>query len=128
AVVVRTGASAAGAYGWDELTQRTPTWSLDAYLSVNAFSALQEQLNRLDIENDLDDRGAREREDVLLRVVEEPWPFPPHYPLAPQPLAALDLLDYPDQVARRVGREVLSSLGETKPLALARRSDRKSVV
>ena len=59
---------------------------------------------------------------MLLRVVEEPWPFPPHYPLAPQPLAALDLLDYPDQVARRMGREVLSSLGETKPLVLARRS------
>jgi segregation and condensation protein B len=58
----------------------------------------------------------------LLRVVEEPWPFPPHYPLAPQPLAALDLLDYPDQLARRIGREVLSSLAETKPLVLARRS------
>ena len=62
---------------------------------------------------------------MLLRVVDEqPWPFPPHYPVAPQPLAALDLLDYPDQVARRIGREVLNSLGETKPLVLARRSAR----
>jgi hypothetical protein len=58
----------------------------------------------------------------LLRVAEEPWPFPPHYPLAPQPLAALDLLDYPDQLARRTGREVLNSLGETRPVVLARRS------
>ena len=66
--------------------------------------------------------GAQEGESVLLRVVEEPWPFPPHYPLAPQPLAALDLLDYPDQVARRLGRDVLSSLGETRPVVLARRS------
>jgi len=55
-------------------------------------------------------------------VVDEPWPFPPHYPLAPQPLAALDLLDYPELVTRRIGREVLSSLAETKPLVLARRS------
>jgi len=52
--------------------------------------------------------------------VDDPWPFPPHYPVAPQPLAALDLLDYPDQIARRIGREVLSSLAETKPYVLAR--------
>src|SRR5262249_41502483 len=42
--------------------------------------------------------------------------------IAPQPLAALDLLDYPDQIARHTGREVLSALGETKPIVLARRS------
>jgi hypothetical protein len=59
---------------------------------------------------------------VLLRVVDEPWPFPPHYPLAPQPLAALDLPDYPEPAARRIGREVLTSLANTKPPALARRS------
>jgi hypothetical protein len=58
------------------------------------------------------------REAVLLRVVDEPSP----YPLAPQPVAALDLLDYPDLVARRIGREVLNSLGHTKPIVLARRS------
>ena len=28
---------------------------------------------------------------ILLRVVNGPWPFPPNYQLAPQPLAALDL-------------------------------------
>jgi segregation and condensation protein B len=122
AAVVRTGASAAGAYNWDELAQAAPTWWLDGYLSLDAFSALQEQLNRLDIDGDAHDPGAEERESVLLRVIEESWPFPPHYLLAPQPLAALDLLDYPDQVARHIGRKVLSSLGETKPLVLARRS------
>lgn len=37
-------------------------------------------------------------------------------------MAALDLLDYRDEVARRTGREVLHALGETKPLVLARRS------
>jgi hypothetical protein len=78
--------------------------------------ALQEQLNRLDID-DLDE--VIERELVLLRVVDPPWPFPLHYPLAP-----LDPLDYPDRVARRIGREVLSSPAETKPVVLARRSAR----
>src|SRR4051794_8251256 len=36
--------------------------------------------------------------------------------------AALNLLDYPDAVARRIGREVLNELGATRPLVLARRS------
>jgi segregation and condensation protein B len=121
AVLVRTGISSAGVYGWDELTHRVPTWSLDAYLPVEAFSALQEQLNRLDIDGDVED-ASEGRDSVLLRVVNEPWPFPPHYPLAPQPLAALDLLDYPEPLARRVAREVLSALPETKPVVLARRS------
>jgi hypothetical protein len=57
---------------------------------------------------------------VLLRVVDEPWPFQPRYTLAPQPLVALDLLDLPDPVARRIGREVLNALPETRPALLAR--------
>ena len=36
--------------------------------------------------------------------------------------AALDLLDYPDRAARRIGREVLNALGDAKPLVLARLS------
>jgi hypothetical protein len=32
-------------------------------------------------------RYAFGREPVLLRVVDEPWPFPPHYQLAALPLA-----------------------------------------
>jgi hypothetical protein len=91
-------------------------WSLDACLSLETFARVQEQLNRLDID-DLDE--VIERELVLLRVVDPPWPFPLHYPLAP-----LDPLDYPDRVARRIGREVLSSLAETKLVVLARRSAR----
>jgi hypothetical protein len=80
---------------------------------------MQEQLNRLDID-DVDE--VTPRDGVLLRVVDEPWPFPPHYPLAAQPLAALDLLDYPDLVARRIGREVPSVLRDTNPVAPVRRS------
>lgn len=122
AALVRTGASTAVEYGWDELGAAAQlSWRLDAYLPEQAFAALQEQLNRWDMDGvAYEDAGLAE--PVLLRVVDEPWPFPPNYPLAPQPLAALDLLDYPDQVARRTGREVLNDLGETRPLVLARRS------
>jgi segregation and condensation protein B len=120
--LVRSGTSAAAAYGWDELTpQADATWRLDAYVSLEVFDALQEQLNRLDIDADSAD-DPNQREAVLLRVVDEGWPFPPHYPLAPQPLAALDLLDYPGPLARRTGREVLNELAEARPAVLARRS------
>ncbi|MBV9168481.1 MAG: SMC-Scp complex subunit ScpB [Chloroflexi bacterium] len=121
AALVRTAASVAAAYGWDELVGTEDlSWRLDAYISETAFASLQEQLNHLDV-HDSDDSHEL-GEPVLLRAVDEPWPFPPNYPIAPQPLAALDLLDYPDQVARRTGRELLNALGETKPLVLARRS------
>ncbi len=123
ALLVRSGVSAAAAYGWEGLQAgHTSTWLLDGYLPLEAFSELQEQLNRVDFDEQPDQVTAREA--VLLRVVDEPWPFPPHYPIAPQPLAALDLLDYPEPAARRVGREVLASLVETKPVVLARRSAR----
>jgi segregation and condensation protein B len=123
AVLVRTGVSAATAYGWEELLQlgREAAWMLDAYLSLEAFSELQEKLNRLDI-NDVVDAGRHA--PVLLRVVDEPWPFPPNYQLASQPLVALDLLDYPDPTARRIGRGVLETLAEVAPTVLARRSAR----
>jgi hypothetical protein len=122
AALVRTDASAAAAYAWDELVRaEDQSWRLDVYLPRDAFAALQEQLNQLDIDGSAEQDGEIAGR-ALLRVVEEPWPFPPNYPIAPQPLAALDLLDYPDQVARRTGREVLNELGETKPVVLARRS------
>ena len=128
ATLVRTAASAAAAYGWDAVAQRAgATWRLDAYVSIHAFGAVQEQLNRLDLDADAFD-GPDQREPVLLRVVDEGWPFSPHYSLAPQPLAALDLLDYPEPVARRVGREVLNELGDARPAVLARRSARARAI
>lgn len=71
------------------------------------FSAPQAQLNELDLDGSAEDAVT---DPVLVRVVEEPWPFPPNYPVAPQPLAALDLMDHPEPAPRRVGREVLASL------------------
>src|SRR2546423_98021 len=124
--LVRTGASAAAAHGWAEIGAADGlSWRLDAYVPQDAFSALQAQLNRLEVE-DLEDHDADIADAVLLRVVDEAWPFPPNYPIAPQPLAALDLLDYPDQVARRIGRELLNALGETKPLVVTFRIIRRS--
>jgi hypothetical protein len=81
AALVRSGVSSASAYGWDELIGNGQTWSLDAYLPLEAFCQLQEQLNRVDI--DAQEADGQLQEPVLLRVVDEPWPFPPHYPLAP---------------------------------------------
>src|SRR4051794_22833888 len=49
--LVRTGASAASAYGWDELDAgNRSAWPLDAYLCLEAFSSLQQQLNALDLD------------------------------------------------------------------------------
>ena len=61
---------------------------------------------------------------MLLRVLDEPWAFPPNYAIAPQPLAALDLRDHADESIRRVGREVLDSLADPRSLPLVRRSAR----
>lgn len=77
--MVRSRVSIAGAYGWSEFAQAAPTWSPDGYLSVDAFTALQEQLNRLEMDSNIDGRGAQTREGVLLRVVEKSWPFPLRY-------------------------------------------------
>jgi segregation and condensation protein B len=124
AALVRTGASAAAAYSWYELIEpHAPSWRLDAYVSQEDFSNLQQQLNQLDIDGSSDATPGPDQ-PVLLRVVDDPWPFPPNYPIAPQPLAALDLLDYPDNVARRIGRELLNSLADIRPEVLARRSAR----
>ena len=117
ASLVRTGVSAARPYGWREVEAGNP-WALDAYLPIQALERLQESLAGASV------TAADELEPVLLRAVDDPWPFPPHYQLASQPLAALDLLDYPHPAIRRLGREVLASLGTTAPQVLARRSAR----
>jgi hypothetical protein len=123
ASLVRTGRSAARPYGWTELDPAAgQMWRGDAYIPLEAFSALQQHADR-----SAADTGSGADSDmhpVLLRVVDGSWPFPPNCQLAPQPLAAPDLLDYPDPAAQRVGREVLRSLADASPVVLARRSAR----
>jgi segregation and condensation protein B len=118
AALVRTGVSAAAPYGWDELTTGDP-WALDAYVHADALRRLEASPVST---------PAALTVSVLLRAVDGLWPFPPNYQLAPQPLAALDLLDYPDELARRRGREVLRSLALAEPTTIARRSARARVL
>jgi segregation and condensation protein B len=114
AALVRTGASVAALYGWDELVSGQ-AWPLDAYIRAKSLPRVEASAT-----------GASQSPTtpVLLRAVDGLWPFPPNYQLAPQPLAALDLLDYPDELARRRGHEVLRSVVRAEPSTLARRSAR----
>jgi hypothetical protein len=76
----------------------------------------------------------RTRRLVLLRPSRRPTtpigyaPDPVAAPRSRLPLAAVDLLDYPDLLARRIGREVLAGLPEAEPAAFARRSARARAV
>src|SRR5207244_679499 len=116
--LVRTGSSAAGPYGWHALRRGQP-WAFDVYLRPEALQVLVEQVAAV-----ADQADEADGLPVLLRAVEGDWPFPSHYQLVPQPLAALDLLDYGDPAARRLGRELLLSLAETAPTVVARRTAR----
>src|SRR5438445_5461918 len=107
-----------GPYGWHALRRGEP-WALDVYVRPPALQILVDQAAAVADQADEVDSMV-----VLLRTVEGDWPFPSHYQLAPQPLAALDLLDYSDPAARRLGREILRSLGETAPPVVARRTAR----
>jgi segregation and condensation protein B len=119
ATLVRSGASAAKPYGWNELAGGV-FWALDAYVP-------HQLVQELILRHATDQNAGPDMRSVMLRAVDGLWPFPAHCQLAPQPLAALDLLEYPDRTARRIGREVLRSLEETTPAALARRSARARV-
>jgi len=116
--LVRTGSSAARPYGWHALRRGQP-WALDAYLRPDALQVLVDEVAVV-----ADTAGKADALPVLLRTVEGDWPFPSHYQLAPQPLAALDLLEYSDPAARSLGREVLRSLAEAAPTVVARRTAR----
>lgn len=119
ASLVRTGVSAAVPYGWTELAQTqsesASAWALDAYVSAAAVDVLVDQVPAA---------AGPDTQPVLLRSIDGAWPFPAHCQLAPQPLAALDLLDYPDADSRRRGREVLRELAELQPTTVARRTAR----
>jgi len=113
ASLVRSGASAAAPYAWDELAADMP-WTLDAYVQAEWLRRLQTTLDRT--------RAVPTSRSILLRVVDGPWPFPTHCQLAPQLLAALDLLDYPNAAARRRGHDVLHGLATLEPSTVARRT------
>jgi hypothetical protein len=71
ASLVRTGVSAARPYGWREFEAGEP-WILDAYVPIQAVEELHQQLAEAAV------TVPEEAESVLLRAVDDPWPFPPH--------------------------------------------------
>jgi segregation and condensation protein B len=122
ASLVRTGLSAARPYGWPAPDPRA-AWRLEAYVAVDAVVDLERRAA-----DAVEAVGEEAGTAVLLRVIDGPWPFPPNYELAPQPLAALDLLEYPDPATQHIGREVLRGLRDVAPATVARRTARARAV
>jgi segregation and condensation protein B len=109
--VVRTGPSAAAAYGWP--------LAGDLPLEVYVPQALLPEL--------LDGLASNAGEGacpVWLRVVAGPWPFPPHRVVVPAALAALDLLDQPACGLREQARAVLAGLAAVSEQTVVRRDAR----
>jgi len=126
ASLVRTGASVARAYRWHELRERGPC-ALDAYARPEAAKVLMLRIDQHAADgHDVASTDATTH-PVLVRTVDGLWPFPPHCQVAPQPLAALDLLEYPDHIARCIGREVLRELPEVTTTTVAHRGARARV-
>jgi segregation and condensation protein B len=110
-VLVRTGPSAAAAYGWSDLHELP----LDVYVPPPLVAELLASP-----EPGPSEAGTR----VWLRVAAGAWPFPPQRAVAPAALAALDLLDHPVPAAQHQARTVLAGLDELRVATLLRRDTR----
>jgi len=110
AALVRTGPSAAAAYGWSGLDELP----LDMYVPPLVPELLTPP----------EPDGSEPRTTIWLRVVAGAWPFPPHRAVAPAALAALDLLEHPATVAQQQARDVLAGLEELRAATLLRRDTR----
>jgi segregation and condensation protein B len=109
--LVRSGPSAAAAYGWSELHDLP----LDVYVPPPLVAELLAAT-----EPGLSESGT----GVWLRVVAGAWPFPPQRAVAPAALAALDLLDHPLPAAQHQARDVLAGLDQLRAATLLRRDTR----
>ena len=92
--IVRSGVSAAADHGFDVIGHE----EVEGYVGADDFSRLVERFKL---------RRADGRANVLLRVVDDPWPFA-EQSVAPLEVAALDLCEADDDRSRRAGREALS--------------------
>lgn len=99
--LVRSGISAAS----DHRFEIVEPGAFEAYVSSRRLGELQRRY-RLKASDD---------PNVVLRVIEGVWPFPPHSRVAPRLAAALDLLDDDDERTRRAGRLALRSYGRLTP-------------
>jgi segregation and condensation protein B len=109
--LVRTGPSAAAAYGWSDLLDLPPDVYVPPPLVAEVLASPEP--------------GPSEAGTVVwLRVVTGAWPFPPQRAIAPAALAALDLLDHPVPAGQHQAREVLAGLDELRATTLLRRDTR----
>lgn len=94
--VVRGGASAAREYGIDLVAPG----EIEIYVQAGKLGELKRKYFL----------EASSKPNVILHVVEEPWPFPASCRTVPAVVAALDLLEADDETSRYAGREFLSRL------------------
>lgn len=93
--VVRSGVSAASEYRIEIIAPGV----LEAYVPAGHLSQLERRY-RLRPSADA---------NVILHVVDGPWPFAPNQRVAPRLVAILDLLDDDDERTRRAGQRALMS-------------------
>jgi len=98
--LVLGGSSAVGLLGWE---LPSGTWPVDAYVTESQLGALVEQYG---LERDEDSP------DLVLRTVQEPWPFPPNARVVPAVVAALDLAEATDARLAELGRRRLAELAK----------------
>lgn len=95
--VVRAGVSAARGYGIDIVAPG----EIEIYTPVTKLAALKRKYSLL----------PDSKPNVILHVVDEPWPFSSTCRVVPPAVAALDLLETDDDVSQRAGRDLLARLG-----------------
>lgn len=95
--VVRSGVSAAPDHGLEIVAPGV----LEAYLPARRWSPLERRY-RLQPSAD---------PNLILHVIDGPWPFADDQRVAPKLAAALDLLDHDDERSRRAGHRALQAYG-----------------
>lgn len=95
--VVRSGVSAASDYGLEIVAPGV----LEAYIPARRWSPLERRYH-LQLSAD---------PNLILHVIDGPWPFAKDQRVAPKLAVALDLLDHDDERSRRAGQRALRAYG-----------------
>lgn len=94
--VVRAGVSAARDHGIDIVAPG----EIELYIQAKRQSTLKRKYHL----------EPSSRPNVILRVVDEPWPFPSSCKVAPPAVVALDLLETDDEESQHAAKELLAQL------------------
>jgi segregation and condensation protein B len=95
------GASAARSLGWH---LPDGDWPVDLYIPETALVDL--------IETYALEMATEHGVDVVLRAVQDPWPFPPHQRVVPEIVAALDLAESVTPCLGELGRGRVKEIGD----------------